>query len=74
MRFIGVGLSTRTERGIGTLTAAQLPGMRAERVLALPHGRPVSRATRETVAVLKQVCGSLIDEGKILTAPPSRRM
>lgn len=69
MRFIGVGLSTRTERGIGTLTAAQLPGMRAERVLALPRGRPVSRATREAIAALKTISSSLIDAGIILTVP-----
>ena len=46
-----------------------MPWMRAERVLALPRGRPVSRATREAVAALKEVCGSLIREGKILTVP-----
>jgi LysR family nitrogen assimilation transcriptional regulator len=51
----------------GTLSAALLPWMRADRVLALPRGRPVSRATREAVAALKEVCGDLIREGKILT-------
>jgi LysR family transcriptional regulator, nitrogen assimilation regulatory protein len=53
----------------GALSAALLPWTRADRVLALPRGRPVSRATREAIAVLKKVCASLIDEGKILTAP-----
>jgi LysR family nitrogen assimilation transcriptional regulator len=52
----------------GTLSAALLPWIRADRVLALPRGRPVSRATREAVATLKEVCGSLIHGGKILTA------
>jgi LysR family transcriptional regulator, nitrogen assimilation regulatory protein len=56
-----------------TLSAALVPWIRAERVLALPRGRPVSRATRETLAALKQVCGALIDGGKILTAP-ARKM
>jgi LysR family transcriptional regulator, nitrogen assimilation regulatory protein len=56
------------EIAAGTLSAALLPWTRAERVLALPRGRPVSRATRETGAALKEVCGSLIREGKILTA------
>jgi LysR family nitrogen assimilation transcriptional regulator len=55
----------------GTLSAALVPWMRAERVLALPRGRPVSRATRETVAALKEVCRGLIAEGKIL-APVAR--
>ena len=57
----------------GTLSAALVPWMRAERVLALPRGRPVSRATRETVAALKEVCSGLIGEGKILTAPARAR-
>jgi len=43
--------------------------MRADRVLALPRGRPVSRATREAIATLKKICRALIDEGIILTAP-----
>jgi LysR family nitrogen assimilation transcriptional regulator len=51
----------------GTLSAALVPWMRAERVLALPRGRPVSRATRETVAALKEVCRELIADRKILT-------
>jgi LysR family transcriptional regulator, nitrogen assimilation regulatory protein len=51
-----------------TLSAALLPWMRADRVLALPRGRPVSRATREAFTGLQQVCQSLIAEGKILVA------
>jgi LysR family nitrogen assimilation transcriptional regulator len=57
----------------GTLSAALLPWMRADRVLALPRGRPVSRATREVVAALKEVCSNLIDDGKILTMPTRAR-
>ena len=59
------------EVAAGTLAAALVPWMRAERVLALPRGRPVSRATRETVAALKEVCRALVGEGKILA--PARR-
>jgi len=55
------------EMAVGALSAALMPWMRAERALALPRGRPVSRATREVVAALKEVCNSLISEGKILT-------
>jgi LysR family transcriptional regulator, nitrogen assimilation regulatory protein len=51
----------------GALSAARLPWLNADRVLALPRGRPTSRATRETVAALKEVCRDLIEEGKILT-------
>lgn len=57
------------EVATGALSAALLPWMHADRVLALPRGRPVSRATREAIAALKKVCSSLIEEGKILTAP-----
>jgi LysR family transcriptional regulator, nitrogen assimilation regulatory protein len=53
----------------GQLSMALLPWMRAERVLALPHGRPISRATRETVTLLKEICGDLIKSGIIRTAP-----
>ncbi|MGY3533481.1 LysR family transcriptional regulator [Bradyrhizobium embrapense] len=53
----------------GVLSAALLPWMRADRVLALPRGRPVSRATREAIATLKKICRTLIDDGIILTAP-----
>ena len=62
------------EVAAGTLSAALVPWMRAERVLALPRGRPVSRATREAIGVLKKVCSGLIDEGKILTAPARARV
>jgi LysR family nitrogen assimilation transcriptional regulator len=57
------------EIAAGTLSAALMPWMRAERTLALPRGRPVSRATREVVLALKEVCGSLVREGKIMTVP-----
>jgi LysR family nitrogen assimilation transcriptional regulator len=55
------------EVAAGTLAAALVPWMRGDRVLAVPRGRPVSRATRETVAALKEICRRLVDEGKILT-------
>jgi len=58
------------EVAAGTLSAALLPWMRAERVLALPRGRPISRATRETVEALKEICRRLIDEGTILAVKP----
>jgi len=51
----------------GTLSAARLPWMSADRVLALPRGRPTSRATREAVAALKEVCRDLVGQGRILT-------
>ena len=41
------------------------------RNLALPRGRPISRATREAVAALKEVCKDLVREGKVLTASQS---
>ena len=41
-----------------------VPWMRADRVLALPRGRPVSRATRETVTALKTVCRTLSPTGR----------
>jgi LysR family transcriptional regulator, nitrogen assimilation regulatory protein len=53
----------------GTLSAALVPWLRADRVMALPRGRPVSRATREVVAALKEICRDMIDKGIILTAP-----
>lgn len=56
------------EVAAGTLAAARLPWLSADRVLALPRGRPTSRATRETVAALKEVCRDLVAAGKILTA------
>jgi LysR family nitrogen assimilation transcriptional regulator len=56
------------EVAAGTLSAARLPWLRADRVLALPRGRPTSRATRETTTALKRVCQGLIKEGKILVS------
>ena len=53
----------------GNPSAALVPWLRADRVVALPRGRPVSRATREVVAALKEICRDLIQEGMILTAP-----
>ena len=61
------------EVATGSLSAALMPWMRADRVLALPRGRPVSRATRETVTALKTVCRTLVADGKILTATRSGR-
>lgn len=57
----------------GKLSAALVPWMRADRVLALPRGRPISRATQEVVTALKEVCGGLIRAGKILTASTRSR-
>jgi len=56
----------------GKLSAALLPWMRADRVLALLRGRPASRATREVFTGLMQVCKDLVDEGKILVAKPRK--
>ena len=42
--------------------------LRADRVIALPRGRPTSRATREVVAALKDICRDMILKGVILTA------
>jgi len=52
----------------GQLSATFLPWIGAERVLALPRGRPISRATRETVTLLKEICADLIRGGIIRTA------
>lgn len=60
------------EVAVGLLSAALVPWMRAERVMALPRGRPVSRATREVVTALKEICRELIRDGIILTAPGQR--
>jgi LysR family nitrogen assimilation transcriptional regulator len=60
------------EIAAGKLSAALLPWIRADRVLALPRGRPASRATREVFTGLRQVCQDLIQEGKILIAKPGR--
>lgn len=57
------------EVAAGTLSAALVPWLRADRVMALPRGRPISRATREVVAALKEICRDMIHKGVILTAP-----
>jgi len=57
------------EVAAGLLSAALVPWLRADRVMALPRGRPVSRATREVVAALKEICRDMIRKGIILTAP-----
>jgi LysR family nitrogen assimilation transcriptional regulator len=44
------------EVAAGTLSAALVPWLQAARVIALPRVRPVSRATREVVAALKEIC------------------
>jgi len=61
------------EVAAGTLSAALLPWLRADRILALPRGRPTSRATRETATALKCVCQGLIKEGKILVSSSRAR-
>ncbi|MGH6741078.1 MAG: hypothetical protein ACREDY_18995 [Bradyrhizobium sp.] len=58
----------------GLLSAALVPWLRADRVIALPRARPVSRATREVVAALKDICGDQIRNGTILTAPGRTRV
>jgi LysR family nitrogen assimilation transcriptional regulator len=62
------------EVAAGTLSAALVPWMKAERVLALPRGRPVGRATREAVTAIKELCRALIANGKILTVESRRRL
>jgi LysR family transcriptional regulator, nitrogen assimilation regulatory protein len=52
----------------GQLSAVPLSWIQADRVLALPRGRPISRATRETVTLLKEICRDLIRDGIIRTA------
>jgi LysR family nitrogen assimilation transcriptional regulator len=67
----GVGYGLMPYSGIyeevekGSLAAATLPWMRADRIIALPKGRPVSRATKEAVAALKAISNDLVREGKI---------
>lgn len=74
---LGYGLlpfsGIQQEVAAGTMSAALLPWMRADRALALPRRRPISRATRETMTALKGLCRRLIDDGKILTAGARRR-
>jgi len=60
------------EVAAGTLAAALLPWIRTDRMLALPKRRPLSRATREAIAALREVCARLIAQGKIRTARPRR--
>ena len=52
----------------GELSAVPLSWMQANRILALPRGRPVSRATRETMALLKEICADLIRNGIVRIA------
>ena len=55
----------------GTLAAAELVGFRAHRVLAIPKGRPTSRATRAVIKALHDVTQRLIGEGQLrVIAPP----
>ena len=61
------------EVAAGTLSAALVPWLQADRVIALPRVRPVSRATREVVAALKEICRDMIHKGVILTAPVRAR-
>jgi len=61
------------EVAAGKLSAALLPWFRAERVLALPRRHPVSRATREAVAALREICRALIEDGKIRVAKARAR-
>jgi LysR family transcriptional regulator, nitrogen assimilation regulatory protein len=67
----GIGYGLMPYSGIyeeveeGKLAAASLPWMRADRIMALPKGRPVSRATREAVTTLKRIADELVREGKI---------
>ncbi|MBV9564789.1 MAG: hypothetical protein JOY90_30740, partial [Bradyrhizobium sp.] len=61
------------EVAAGILSAALVPWMQADRVVALPRGRPVSRAGREVVAALKEICSELVRDGIVLTAPIRRR-
>jgi LysR family nitrogen assimilation transcriptional regulator len=56
------------EVAAGVLSAALVPWLRADRVMALPRGRPISRASREVVAALKEICRDMIQRGVILTA------
>jgi LysR family nitrogen assimilation transcriptional regulator len=55
------------EVAAGLLSAALVPWLRADRVIVVPRGRPVSRATREVVTALKEICHALIEQGIILT-------
>ncbi|TWT10808.1 LysR family transcriptional regulator [Reyranella sp. CPCC 100927] len=61
------------ELAAGTLGAVELPWVQARRVLALPRGRPASRATREMIAAIKTVSATLIAEGRIRCVEPGTR-
>jgi LysR family nitrogen assimilation transcriptional regulator len=61
------------EVAAGQLSAALVPWLQADRIIALPRGRPVSRATHEVVTALKEICRELIGAGKILVALTRRR-
>jgi LysR family transcriptional regulator, nitrogen assimilation regulatory protein len=69
MPFSGI----HQEVAAGLLSAALVPWLRADRVIALPRARPVSRATREVIAALKDICRDMIDKDVILTAPGRSR-
>jgi len=54
-----------TEVAEGRLSAALVPWIRAERVLALPRGRRPGRVTHEASRILKEICGRLVTDGII---------
>ncbi len=66
-------LGFHQEIAAGILSAALVPWMRADRVMALPRAQPVSHATREVVVALKDVCRELIGVGMIQIAPGRAR-
>ena len=72
---MGLGYGTLPFSGIhhevreGKLSAAALPWIRSDRVLAMARGRHMTRATREATGVLKELCQDLIQAGKILPTP-----
>ncbi|HKU99985.1 MAG TPA: LysR family transcriptional regulator [Vineibacter sp.] len=74
MVMAGIGYAFLPYSGIyrelaaGTLGAVDLPWVRARRVLALPRGRPTSRATREMIAAIKSISTALIARGQIRCA------
>lgn len=76
---LGIGYGILPSSGIqqeirdGTLSAALLPWMRSDRIIALPRGRRTSRATTEATAALKDICARLIDEGKIRPVRSTKR-
>jgi LysR family nitrogen assimilation transcriptional regulator len=55
------------EVAAGLLSAALVPWIHADRVIVVPRARPVSRASREVIAALKEICRELIQQGVILT-------